>query len=66
MGTELSPEYWRARAEETRMLADETRPAEVKLALIRTAEDYERIAKAAEYMRKAQQRKAQHMTAFHP
>jgi hypothetical protein len=61
MGTELSPEYWRARAEETRVLAGEVRPAEVKLALIRTAEDYERIAKAAEYMQKAK-----HITASHP
>ena len=43
------------------MLAGRMRPAEVKLALMRTAEDYERIAKAAEYIQKAK-----HITASHP
>jgi hypothetical protein len=51
MGTELAPEYWRARAEETRTLADNMHHREPKDALIRIAEDYERIAKIAEEAR---------------
>lgn len=53
MGAELSPEYWRTRAKETRTLADEMLPIEARIALIRNAEDYERIAKVAEAMQKA-------------
>ncbi len=51
MGTELSPEYWYARAEETRTLADGMRHRESKVALIKIAEGYERLAKSAEEMR---------------
>jgi hypothetical protein len=52
MGAELSPEYWRARAEETRTLAETMRYTDTRTVLSTIADDYERIAKAAEEMRK--------------
>ena len=48
MGAELSPKYWRAKAGETRILADGMRHRRSKEALIRIAEGYERLAKTAE------------------
>ncbi len=56
MGAELSPEYWYAKAEETRTIADGMRHQQSKEALIRIAKDYERLAKIAEQM-KAQRQK---------
>ena len=52
MGTELEPGYWRARAEETRTLAESMTTTEVKKALIRIANDYEHLAQMAEEMKK--------------
>lgn len=48
MGAELSPGYWRARAEEARTLADSMRFRESKEALIRIAEEYDCLAKTTE------------------
>ena len=51
MGAELSPEYWHAKAEQTRTLAEGMHYREPKQALVRIAEDCERLAKIAEEMR---------------
>jgi hypothetical protein len=58
MGAELAPEYWRARAEETRTLAEDMRHHETKEALLRIASDYERIAETADDMQKKRKRLA--------
>ena len=42
------PEHWRARAEESRNLANQMKDSESKDAMLRIAEDYERLAKRAE------------------
>src|SRR5258706_11185748 len=42
------PDHWRARAEEARILAKEMNDSESKDAMLRIAEDYERLAKRAE------------------
>jgi hypothetical protein len=42
------PEHWLARAEEARMLANQMNDAEAKVAMLRIAEDYERLAQRAE------------------
>jgi hypothetical protein len=54
MGTQLSPEYWRARTEETRTLAEGMCLPEIKKSLIRIADDYEHLAKMAEEIQKQQ------------
>lgn len=51
MGAELSPEYWHARAEKTRATAENLGQFEAKEALY-AAENYERLAKFAENLRK--------------
>ena len=38
------PEHWRTRAEEARILAKEMNDSESKAAVLRIAEDYERLA----------------------
>ncbi len=38
------PEHWRARAEQARILAKEMNDSESKAAMLRIAEDYERLA----------------------
>jgi len=42
------PDHWRARAEEARVLAKQMNDSESKDAMLRIAEDYERLAKRAE------------------
>jgi hypothetical protein len=42
------PDHWRARAEEARVLANQMNDSESKDAMLRIAEDYERLAKRAE------------------
>ena len=42
------PEHWRARADEERILAKQMNDAEAKVAMLRIAEDYERLAQRAE------------------
>ena len=42
------PEHWLARAEEARILANQMNDAEAKVAMLRIAEDYERLAQRAE------------------
>jgi hypothetical protein len=42
------PEHWRARADEARILAKQMNDAEAKVAMLRIAEDYERLAQRAE------------------
>jgi hypothetical protein len=42
------PDHWRARAEEMRMLANQMNDGESRDAMLRIAEDYERLAKRAE------------------
>ena len=42
------PDHWRARAEEARMLANQMNDSESRDAMLRIAEDYERLAKRAE------------------
>ena len=42
------PDHWRARAEEARILAKKTNDSESRDAMLRIAEDYERLAKRAE------------------
>ena len=41
-------DHWRARAEEMRMLANQMNDSESRDAMLRIAEDYERLAKSAE------------------
>jgi molecular chaperone GrpE (heat shock protein) len=42
------PDHWRARAEESRNLANQMNDSEGKDAMLRIAQDYERLAKRAE------------------
>jgi hypothetical protein len=42
-----SPEQWRSRAKEARVLAKQMRDPESKRAMLRVAESYEKIAKRA-------------------
>src|SRR4029453_17844077 len=42
------PDHWRACAEEARMLANQMNDSESRDAMLRIAEDYERLAKRAE------------------
>jgi hypothetical protein len=42
------PDHWRARAPEARILASQMNDSESKDAMLRIAEDYERLAKRAE------------------
>jgi hypothetical protein len=42
------PEHWRARAQEARILANEMNDSESKDAMLRIAEDYERLAQWVE------------------
>jgi hypothetical protein len=42
------PDHWRARAEEARVLANQMNDSESRDAMLRIAEDYERLAKRAE------------------
>src|SRR5262249_41555143 len=42
------PEHWLARAEEARILANQMNDVEAKVAMLRIAEDYERLAQRAE------------------
>jgi hypothetical protein len=42
------PDHWRARAEEARHLANQMNDSESKHAMLRIAQDYERLAKRAE------------------
>jgi hypothetical protein len=42
------PDHWRARAEEARMLANQMNDSESRDAMLRIAEDYERLATRAE------------------
>ena len=42
------PDHWRARAEEARILANQMNDAEAKVAMLRIAEEYERLAQRAE------------------
>ena len=50
------PEFWRFRAEEARTIASDMKHAETKAIMARIAEDYERIAKIVEELRKQQYR----------
>jgi hypothetical protein len=43
------PDHWRARAEEARNLASQMNDSESKDAMLRIAQDYERLAKRAEH-----------------
>jgi len=43
------PDHWRARAEEARNLANQMHDSESKDAMLRIAQDYERLAKRAEH-----------------
>ena len=43
------PGHWRARAEEARILANQMNDAEAKVARLRIAEAYERLAQRAEF-----------------
>jgi len=43
------PDHWRARAEEARILANQMNDSESKDAMLRIAQDYERLAKRAEH-----------------
>ena len=43
-----SPEHWRDRAEEARVLAEKMRDQQAKAAMLAIADSYEKIAKRAE------------------
>lgn len=43
-----NPQYWRARAEETRTLADSLTDKESKQIMLGVAKDYDRLAQRAE------------------
>jgi hypothetical protein len=45
------PEFWRSRAEEVRVIADDMKEAEAKAIMERIAKDYERLAIRAEERR---------------
>lgn len=45
-----SSEHYRSRAEECRTLADWLSSEELRKSMLKTAEDYERIAEAVEWM----------------
>jgi hypothetical protein len=55
MGAELSPEYWRARAAQTRALADAMQRPDARAMMMKIVDDYERMARVAEEMRKRAQ-----------
>lgn len=42
------PDYWHARAEEMRVIADQMMEIETKARMLRIAEDYEKLAERAE------------------
>jgi hypothetical protein len=42
------PEYWRARAEEIRALADDMKNPDAQKTMLKVADDYDRLAKRAE------------------
>jgi hypothetical protein len=42
------PAHWRAQAKETRNMAEQTYDLQAKAAMLRIAEDYERLAKRTE------------------
>jgi hypothetical protein len=45
------PEFWRSRAEEVRVIADDLKEAEARAIMDRIANDYERLAIRAEHRR---------------
>jgi hypothetical protein len=47
----LVDEFWRSRAEEVRVIADDMKEAEANAIMERIANDYERLAKRAEERR---------------
>jgi hypothetical protein len=51
MPTKLGAEYWRERAEEARIQADQMRNPMVRKTLIEIAENYEQLAQQAERLR---------------
>lgn len=58
MGTELSPEYWRVRAEQIHAMADATQHPDTREMLMRIADDYERNARVAEQIRQMAKRRS--------
>jgi hypothetical protein len=49
-GLLTNAEYWRTRAEQTRVLAEKIPHAESREAMFRIANDYERMAERAEHV----------------
>ena len=54
MGRNLvdDPEFWRSRAEEVRVIAEDLKDADAKTIMNRIADDYERLAKYAQQRRR--------------
>jgi hypothetical protein len=46
--SEHSPAYWRARAEEARIVAETTKDAQARLSMLSAVRTYERLADLAE------------------